>query len=376
MIFESCKNIKLQVDGEQSFKKIISRIRAAKKSIYINIFIWRDDKIGNIIANELLDAANRGVKIEISKDRLGSVFEKAEENGQSFFNKSFGFNLWFRQVFIRLLYGVPNRFGRFKQSPSRVADLLMNHENVEICKGRVKGDHSKYYIFDDKYLITGGVNIEDRAIYTDVRGQKWNDYMVDIEGKAFVENLRSRLSGGKRDNGWCEFILNSKNGVRNFEVKSTMIDLLDSAKEKVYLQMAYFGDRDLTRKIIEVANRGVEVVVVSPRVPNMQKDCNYKNIKDLLVKTDWKVKVFLCNDMLHAKMLCVDGKKVLMGSANMNKGAMRKLSELNMLISGDEAFIKDVGDSIEEHIKNSERVGTLEQIRFNRPKAFGESFFC
>ena len=92
MISKSCKNIRLQVDGEQSFRKIISRIRAAKKSIYINIFIWRDDKIGNIIANELLDAANRGVKIEISKDRLGSVFEKAEENGQSFFNKSFGFN--------------------------------------------------------------------------------------------------------------------------------------------------------------------------------------------------------------------------------------------------------------------------------------------
>jgi cardiolipin synthase len=375
MISKGCRgNIKFQVEGRQSFKKIISRIRGAKKSIYINVFIWRDDKIGNIIGSELLDAANRGVKIEISKDRLGSVFEKAEENKQSFFHKSFNFALWSRQFFVGLLYGVRGNINSSRQRPNRVADLLMNHKNVKFS-ARIKGDHSKYYIFDDKYLIMGSMNIGNRMVYTDVRGQKWSDYMVDVDGEVFVENLRSRLMGDKRENGWCEFVLNSKEGGWNFEVKSAMLDLFDSAKKSVCVQMPYFGDRDITKKIIEIVNKGIGVVVILPKVPNFQKDYNYKIMRDLFVKTGGDVNIYLYNDMLHAKMLSVDGEKVLFGSANMNKGAMRKLSELNMLVS-DRVFIRDVENSIKKHMKNSERVETLDQIKFNRIKALGESFFC
>jgi len=47
------KNVKLLIDGKESFGRILYRIRNAKKSIHINIFIWRDDVIGNLIGDEL-----------------------------------------------------------------------------------------------------------------------------------------------------------------------------------------------------------------------------------------------------------------------------------------------------------------------------------
>src|SRR3989339_2251840 len=70
--------VDLLVDGKEAFQRIIENIRTAK-TIYINIFLWRDDKTGNEVARELLKAADRGAKITIVKDAVGGVFEYAEK---------------------------------------------------------------------------------------------------------------------------------------------------------------------------------------------------------------------------------------------------------------------------------------------------------
>ena len=81
-------DFKLLVDGENAFNEILSCIDNTKHVIKINMFIWRDDEIGNEIGKHLYDAANRGVKIFISIDRFGYVLEKAEEYKKSFFHRN------------------------------------------------------------------------------------------------------------------------------------------------------------------------------------------------------------------------------------------------------------------------------------------------
>ena len=71
-------DFKLLVDGENAFNEILSCIDNAKHVIKVNMFIWRDDEIGNEIGKHLYDAANRGVKIFISIDRFGDVLENIE----------------------------------------------------------------------------------------------------------------------------------------------------------------------------------------------------------------------------------------------------------------------------------------------------------
>ena len=58
----------LLVDGKEAFPEILRCIGDAQESIYINMFIWRDDRIGNDIAQAVLEAAQRGVQVEISAD--------------------------------------------------------------------------------------------------------------------------------------------------------------------------------------------------------------------------------------------------------------------------------------------------------------------
>ena len=44
------QDFKLLVDGKQAFPSNIKEIENASKNIFINMFIWRDDVIGNKIA--------------------------------------------------------------------------------------------------------------------------------------------------------------------------------------------------------------------------------------------------------------------------------------------------------------------------------------
>ena len=72
------ETITLLVNGKAAFPEIIRCIEQAKASIEINMFIWRDDNLGNRMAEAVLAAANRGVKVFLSIDRYGVVLESAK----------------------------------------------------------------------------------------------------------------------------------------------------------------------------------------------------------------------------------------------------------------------------------------------------------
>ena len=68
----------LLVDGKKAFPEILKRIEKAKSSVLVNMFIWRDDKIGNELAKTVLAAAKRGVQVRISVDKYGAEICKKE----------------------------------------------------------------------------------------------------------------------------------------------------------------------------------------------------------------------------------------------------------------------------------------------------------
>ena len=119
-------DFKLLVDGKCAFDEIISCINNANKTIKINMFIWRDDEIGNLIGKHLLDAANRGVKIYISIDRFGYVLEKAEEYKKSFFHRELSF---LEKIKVRIIeLGYPELGIKDKQvkDDSKLANTLID----------------------------------------------------------------------------------------------------------------------------------------------------------------------------------------------------------------------------------------------------------
>ena len=366
--------LKLLVDGDEAFKNILHHIKTAKKSVYANVFIWRDDKIGNIIAKALLRAAERGVQVTISKDRLGSVFEKGEENKQSFFHKGFDTRLLFQEKIVLLSYHTLRKSIRSIQKTNPLVQTLLEHKNIHIDKKHIKKDHSKYFIFDDNIIITGGVNIEDRQVFPDITGKLWNDYMIELKGKLFVKLLQKRLQGkiNQNTNSWFDFVANSKH---HFELKQAILALLSSAKKEIKIIMAYLGDPDITKKLIEMSNTGIDITLLAPQKANIQNDLNYKIMKHLLTKSD--IKICLSKYMIHAKMIFIDDAITLVGSANLNKQTMKQLCELNILVKGKNLpFTQDVRQSITKHLQNSTLITDPSILQYRFWKSFLEDLIC
>ena len=101
------EELTLLVDGKNAFPGILRCIDGAKESVRINMFIWRDDTIGNRMGEAVLSAAERGVKVDISVDRYGVVLEKAEECKRSFFHKKQSCTERIKTRVLELFYLMP-----------------------------------------------------------------------------------------------------------------------------------------------------------------------------------------------------------------------------------------------------------------------------
>lgn len=368
--------LELLIDGKDSFSRIISRIRTAERTIYINMHIWRDDMIGNKIARELLQAADKGVKVFISKDAIGVIFEKGEENKQSFFHKKTRLLLWVQQRIIDWFYYTPGKSKSIKQNHNDLVNQVIDHENITVNRDILKYDHSKYYIFDDKILILGGMNIEDRALDRDVSGRKWNDYMCEIRDEQIIARFKKRISGKGNIVPQCRlnFVVNKNQQVKRFEIKPKIMELLSRAQKKVYVQIPYWGDKEIIKKIIETAGRGVKIFIILHRRSNILADLNLRTMREILSKSQGNISLYLSNNMHHAKMINVDERFTLIGSANFNRQAMTQANEVDILVDGKNvSFTKDILRNIKKHIGLSTMITKPSEIHFNRVKAFLES---
>lgn len=387
-------SIELLTDGEKSFSEIIKQIEQAKNSIEITIFIWRDDEIGNTLAKKLLEAANppRNVKIIINKDRLGAIFEHAEQGKKSFFHPELGDNETFNRMIVDKAYNNEGEAKNHstKDKPNLLLQQILNHPNITLNIGRIttkenddfsvertvaegiKNDHSKYWIFDNETIITGGMNVGDEY------HKDWHDYMVKMKSPLLVQKLKGRLSGEDDfDYGASiEFGLNRvKNGiVKEREIEPKMLELIGSAQNEIVIEMAYFGDKDITDAIIKKANSGIPVKIILPKQANVQDDLNKEVMKRILDETGENVSVYFYPYMLHAKMIHVDGEKTFLGSANLNEKATEDLGELNILVNDSDCqFTQDVSKQLSIDIEKSEKYEAPPKIKYSRVKAFFES---
>ena len=311
-------------DGAAStFDSVLEQTRSARDRIAIHMYVWRSDEIGNQIGEALLDAAGRGVKIDIIKDHSAMMYERIEMNRKSYLPRepTLGKRLWWKTISPTF----PKTFveDEFKTGAGRA---LVDHPNVSLVWAEGAHTHTKYYLFDDRHLVTGSINIEDRH-----RG--YFDYMVHLEGDGLGEHFRARESGTQEpDRGRpVEFIFNqTMNGESRFEIKPLLLELLNGARREIHIEVAYIGDPDVDSAIAAAADRGVEVNLLLSEKANIGNDNNYRAAEKLFKTAP--VKVYLTPKMIHAKMLAFDRETVFSGSANISIFSMRNSAELNLLI--------------------------------------------
>ena len=368
------KPFELLIDGREAFPEILRCMDAARTSIRINMFIWRDDAIGNRIASAVLAAAERGVQVDISVDRYGVVLEKAEECKKSFFHKQQSLTEKVKITALELLYPMEGAPRRAADEETALYRAVMCHPNIRVERDRFKADHSKFYIFDDEILILGGVNIEDKENGCDMQGRVYQDYMVKLTGRVYVDAFLAKLERGEERGEGYSFGVNVKAPQRRFEMEGRYLEMIRQAKEELVITMAYFSPLPQFLEAIAAAHRrGVRVTVLVPERANFQSDTNRKTVKKLLQMTDNGITVYYSPKMVHTKLVANEDW-VSFGSTNITKKAFRQLSELNLFLPRCSETAQQLMGSVTENHALSSAVPDWRQVKYNGLLAWLEGF--
>ena len=376
---ENACAISLLETGRSAFPEIIRQIRAARQEIILHMFIWRDDRIGAEIAGELLKAADRGVSVVIEKDRYGLLLEYGEESQRSFCHRP---DLWER-LQIKTLCLACNRDlfrNRLQVNRSALYRKLKEHPNVIMEDGRKTKDHSKYFIFDRRIMILGGINIEDKEYFSDSKGRVYHDYMIEIRDAGIVSQFLDKRAFPQKKSDL--FRVNMKEPVRCFELKESFLELIDNAESELIILMAYFApEREILSAIYRALERGVSVRILISSSANYMHDTNMRTVSKLLGsrharrsgKAGGKLSVFTTDYMLHAKLV-MNEKRIIVGSCNLNQKSFRRLGELCVAADNDNSpFACQVRASVEEVFRNARQIENRDDIRYSHLMAAFET---
>lgn len=155
--------------GEDALALRVHLVRAARERIDLQNFILRKDTTGELVLNELLDAARRGVKVRLLLDQMFS-FSDAE------------YLVWLTMTHANLEVRFYNP--SFDKAEMAKHDWLTG---IACCFRRVNQRmHNKLLAVDDLVGVTGGRNVADRYFDFDTN-YEFKDRDVIVFGSAASE---------------------------------------------------------------------------------------------------------------------------------------------------------------------------------------------
>ena len=290
----SLPEVRLWVDGSEAFPRLIKLIRRARHTIIVQMFIWKDDATGRRIASALVEAADRGVTVDITKEAVGDLFE------------------------------VQGDFLGTQQSMHACWKRFWNHPRIRVTHSTNR-DHAKVYIIDDQTLLLTGMNIADEYRY------EYHDYMVELRGKRFVEHYLTGRPPAS-DDASVQLVMNTETEAR---IRPALLSILDQARRSVVVEHCYFSDETVVDHLLQLVRRGVRVTVIIPERSESHHYANMTAIGRLLsAGKGLPLRIVSYPAMMHAKIILVDRRTAFVGSANLNRYSLDDMGEVNVIIRG------------------------------------------
>jgi cardiolipin synthase len=317
------REVRLWIDGEDAFARLGYLIGRSRATIVVQMFIWKDDDTGRLVARWLLEAADRGVSVDIAKEAVGDFFESDKD------------------------------FLGTKTSNDALWKAFWNHPNIRVSHD-TNHDHAKVYVFDGQTVVLTGMNIADEYRFA------WHDVAVEFHGTQFVEEFLARKPGAADDP--IRIVTNTE---ERKEIRPMVVSLLRGAREHVVLEHAYVSDPDVVDELIELTKRGVALTVIIPRMVDLHQQANMQTVGRLITEAGrFSTRILLYPEPSHSKILLVDGNTAFLGSANLYKGSLDHMGEVNVLIRGRFRVLWRLREMLRQDILRSEAVSSPPQLRW------------
>lgn len=310
------ESIDIFTSGEEKMQRLYEDIRQARHHIHVQYYVFSDDQTGQALVDLLEAKVHEGVSVRIIYDHVGSW-----EASASFFRK-------IRRRGIEVYPFLPVIFPLFTSK--------VNYRN-----------HRKAVIIDGKIGYVGGMNIANRYTVGNKLGV-WRDTHVRITGAA-VNGLQSSFMtdwyvasqrilpvdvyhpvvSESRDKGIpMQFFQSGPNGQWRI-LLLILVRAITNAQSSVWMQTPYFLPNDaLYKAIVGAALSGIDVRLVIPHRGDSRsvRLASDSYIADLLRAG---VKVYRYQrSFIHSKLMIVDDRLTIIGSANMDFRSLEHNYEL------------------------------------------------
>jgi len=293
--------------GVNFFPRIFADVEAARSSVHILMFGWREGEIGMRMAALLERKLAAGVEVRAIVDRMGSKPHGAAKAMYSGLAAA----------------GAQIRVHDFRDNPGRV-------------------DHRKLYVIDGAVAWTGGAGIEDH--FEDGR---FHDVMVRVTGDvvrqaqaAFLTSFRghggtlaadlAHLFPAPADPGSTPVALAQVIPGGFVAAPEAIREQIEGARERLDVMNPYFTDRDMVERIVAAARRGARVrIVVSATSNNGLATAALKHRFDDLRAAGAEVWE-MPGVVVHAKVVVADDT-VSFGTVNLDAWALYRNSEIMLV---------------------------------------------
>ena len=319
-IYTTGNEVKTYISGEKKFQDLIKDIRAAKKFIHIEYYIFRFDDLGKAIINELKEKVDEGIEVRLLVDGMGSKSLKQKEIR---YIKSLGikFSIFFPGAFPRI-------------------NTRINYRN-----------HRKIVVIDGEIGYVGGFNVGNEYVNRGHQFKFWRDTHLKVKGQA-VNELNKRFildwdyaSNENLDNIIKYFpkpkeygdvgiqIVSSGPDHMDEYIKIAYMKIINNARKYVYIQTPYLvPDEPMLEALRISALSGVDVRIIVPGAPDhfFMEWVLSANIANLI---DYGVKIYRYNNgFIHSKTIVSDDIVSSIGTANMDNRSFRLNFEVNAFI--------------------------------------------
>ncbi|MBL8793249.1 MAG: hypothetical protein JNM56_05040 [Planctomycetia bacterium] len=310
----------IYVESAPLIEAMIEDIRAARQRVWVESYIFLDDALGRRVGEALMERARAGLDVRVLYDAIGSQGTSGR----------FWQQLAAAGVQLHAFHTVWEALARM-----RVFQIL-NRRN-----------HRKLLVIDEQIAFFGGMNLLDQAHAGDnpqvgsVAGSLgWRDVHVRLVGPRQADVAESFERSWKRahrqrvkrrplayrqaklavDQGPESLqFFDSGPGLTHTRASRVFRQLFGLARRSLLMSMAYFLPVGLVlRDLLRAHRRGVHVRVVVPGasdVPLVQ--CATRHLYAQLLRRRFHIYERQRN-MLHSKVLVVDGEWTVLGSSNLD----------------------------------------------------------
>jgi cardiolipin synthase len=325
------------------FDVLVSRIRAAQRSVHFETFLWTDGQLARRVADALIDRAHAGVKVRVLLDAQGS--KKAGKELVARMRDAGCEVTFFHKRILR---------------------------NIGVLNDR---DHRKIVIIDGTEAFTGGHCIVDDWLGDAEDGRHFADVSLHLQGPivhslqgAFSENWSGETgelflgddyfpelepAGHVRIHAVFAKPENSAPAVKILH--HTAICL---ARKRIWIQNPYFiPEPDAIDAFGAAVKRGVDVRVLMPSSAGsdnpMVQHAGHRNFEKLL---KCGVRLFeYPHTLLHQKIMTVDGVWSAIGSSNFDDRSFEINDEISLSIA-DEALAVRLDSIFEKYVLRAHEV--------------------